>query len=174
MSHRTHPGRLVVAAAIVDRLPGACPPSELLCAARAYPSEHAGQYEFPGGKVEPGETPTAALMRELVEELNLTVRLGDEILPTPDLAVEPPMPTAPADTFETAHFPEDDQPAWPAMHGHRMRVWLAQPADTPPRLGAAHAAVHWVALDQVGTLPWLPADLPILEVLRHTITDPTG
>ena len=50
--------RLVVAAAVLDRLER---PTALLCAARSYPPEHAGQFELPGGKVEEGEDPTVAL-----------------------------------------------------------------------------------------------------------------
>ncbi|MBE6482285.1 MAG: NUDIX domain-containing protein [Actinomyces ruminicola] len=193
-TRRARPGRLVVAAAVLDRLPNAaqtdadhastafspatapqsaatpalCPthaaPRTLLCAARAYPAEHAGQYEFPGGKVEPGETPKAALVRELEEELSMRVRLGAEILPSPDLAVPPPT-AGPDSETDTAVFPGDDRSAWPAMHGYRMRVWLAEPVGIA-RLGAAHATLSWVPLDKVGTLPWLPADRPILEAIR--------
>ena len=46
--------RLVVAAAVLDSL---ARPTKMLCAARSYPAEHAGRYELPGGKVEPGERP---------------------------------------------------------------------------------------------------------------------
>ena len=113
--------RLVVAAAVVDSL---VRPTAMLCAARSYPAEHAGQYELPGGKVEPGETPTRALIRELAEELDLVVTLGDEVRPPHDLAVAAPAPGA---AHRAQDFPDDDAPAWPVLHGYRMRVWL------PPR-----------------------------------------
>lgn len=158
------PSRLVVAAAVVDRLAG---PTAMLCAARSYPAEHAGQYELPGGKVEPGEAPTRALARELAEELDLVVALGLEVRPTPELAVTAPPRDAAADGSST-RLPGDDSPAWPAMHGYRMRVWLAEPADPDhgPRCGRAHTSVRWVAWDDLEALPWLPADLPILAAIR--------
>ena len=58
--------RPVVAAAIVDSL---SEPTMLLACSRAYPQELRGQFELPGGKVEEGEDPTVALMREITEEL---------------------------------------------------------------------------------------------------------
>ena len=151
------PSRLVVAAAVLDRLE--CP-TALLCAARSYPPEHAGQFELPGGKVEPAERPTEALVRELDEEIGLSARLGAELVPPGDLAVPAP-PRGGAG---------DDAPAWPVMHGFRMRVWLAEPTRVGDRgrAGAAHERLEWVSLDppsQVRQLPWLPADLPIIEAL---------
>lgn len=155
----TQPGsRLVVAAAVVDSLER---PTSLLCAARSYPPRWAGFYELPGGKVDPGETPTQALVRELAEELCLAVVLGQEVAPTPELATPVPAPDP--------RFPEDDAPSWPILGGYRMRVWLAQPADAiRPQRTAAHSSLSWLPLDQAADLPWLPADGPILsEVLRR-------
>jgi 8-oxo-dGTP diphosphatase len=63
---------LVVAGAIV--VPG--PPDRVLVAQRAHPPELAGRWEFPGGKVEPGETPRDALVRECREELGVRVEVG--------------------------------------------------------------------------------------------------
>ena len=151
------PSRLVVAAAVLDRLE--CP-TALLCAARSYPPEHAGQFELPGGKVEPAERPTEALVRELDEEIGLSARLGTELVPPGELAVPAP-PCGGAG---------DDAPAWPAIHGFRLRVWLAEPTRVGDRgrAGADHERLEWVSLDppnQVRQLPWLPADLPIIEAL---------
>ena len=160
--------RLVVAAAVVDSL---AVPSAMLCAARSYPPEHAGRFELPGGKVEPGETPIRALARELAEELDLHVTLGAEVRPTPGLAVAAPKSSSGGGPRE---FPDDDAPAWPAMHGHRMRVWLAEPADAShgPRRSGAHESLRWTPWDDLEALPWLPADLPILAAVRAAAIPP--
>jgi len=73
----TMPGdvRLVVAGVIMQG-------GRVAAARRSRPPD-AGRWEFPGGKVEPGETPAAALERELQEELGLQVVVGDELARTP-------------------------------------------------------------------------------------------
>ena len=147
--------RLVVAAAVLDDLKH---PTALLCAARSYPPEHAGQFELPGGKVEPAERPEQALARELDEEIRLSARLGPELIAPRELEVPAPPDGGPG----------DDAPAWPAMHGFRMRVWLAEPARPGERgrAGGDHQRLEWVRLeppDQLRRLPWLEADLPIID-----------
>ena len=149
--------RLVVAAAVLDDLKH---PTALLCAARSYPPEHAGQFELPGGKVEPAERPEQALARELDEEIRLSARLGPELIAPRGLEVPAPPDGGPG----------DDAPAWPAMHGFRMRVWLAEPARPGDRgrAGTDHQRLEWVRLDppdRLRRLPWLEADLPIIDAL---------
>jgi 8-oxo-dGTP diphosphatase len=64
------PSRLVVGAAIFDAA------GRLLAAQRNRPVQYAGLWEFPGGKVEPGETPEVALARECREELGVHIEVG--------------------------------------------------------------------------------------------------
>ena len=68
--------RLVVGAAVVDDL---VRPTRLLAARRTEPSSLAGGWELPGGKVDDGEMPLAALHRELLEELGVEVRVGPHV-----------------------------------------------------------------------------------------------
>lgn len=67
---------VVVAGAVLRRGAAA---RELLLAQRSYPPELAGRWELPGGKVQTGETRAAALIRELDEELGVTVAVGGEL-----------------------------------------------------------------------------------------------
>ncbi|MCW2525247.1 MAG: ADP-ribose pyrophosphatase [Pseudonocardiales bacterium] len=65
--------RVVVVGAVIERN------GKILAAQRAHPAELAGKWEFPGGKVELGETPATALVRECAEELGVAVRAGAEL-----------------------------------------------------------------------------------------------
>ncbi len=64
-----------VVAAVIRRGDG-----RILLAQRLPGGPHGGLWEFPGGKVEPGETPEGALVREIQEELGVTVAVGDHLL----------------------------------------------------------------------------------------------
>ena len=131
--------RPVVAAAIVDSL---SEPTMLLACSRAYPEELRGQFELPGGKVEDGEDPTAALTREIAEELGARVIIGERVCP------------------------EDGQ-WWTILGGRVMGVWLAEvaPGSPSPRAGASHVEARWVPIAELVTLPWIGADLPIVEAV---------
>lgn len=135
--------RLVVGAALVDDLDA---PTRLLSARRTEPSALAGGWELPGGKVDEGETPEAALHRELLEELGVRVRLGAPV-PGP----------RPAGT-------------WPLGDRFEMLVWLAQVVDGTPEPLEDHDELRWLHRDDLRAVPWLPADLPIVEQLEALLT----
>ncbi len=132
---------LVVAAAILDDLRS---PQRLLSARRAQPVSLAGRWEFPGGKVEPGEDPVDALHRELQEELGVAVRLGDEVV-------------AP------------DAQGWRLSERYVMRLWTAQLVRGEPAPLVEHDEVRWLEPGQWFTVPWLDADVPIVRGLLSQV-----
>ena len=133
--------QLVVGAVLVDRL---ARPTRVLAARRTGPPALAGRWELPGGKVEPGETPEDALDRELSEELQVSVRRGDELVAA------------------------DGRP-WPLTRGLELRAWWCEVADGSPTPGPAHDALRWLDATTVADLPWLDPDRPLVERIRHTL-----
>ena len=130
--------KLVVAAALVDDL-GA--PTALLAARRSRPVELAGMWEFPGGKVDPGETPVEALHRELSEELGIEVELGEEVV-----------------------GPDDG--GWIITDRHVMRLWLARVTAGEPEPLVEHDELRWLRRGELMDVPWLTGDVRIVEHLR--------
>jgi 8-oxo-dGTP diphosphatase len=131
------PPVLVVAAALVDA-DGRC-----LMQQRPAGKAHAGLWEFPGGKVEPGEMPVDALARELHEELGI--------------AVSP-------DAFAPIGFATD------AVADGRALVMLLYRCvrwDGEPRALEA-AALRWDMPEGLATLPMPPVDVPLLAWLRRS------
>lgn len=117
-------------------------PQSLLAARRTAPEAYAGMWEFPGGKVEPGESCEAALHRELAEELGIEVVLGTE--------VGGPL-----------------EQGWPLNSKAAMRVWLVEVKAGEPQPLEDHDELRWVRLDspELAELPWIPADLPIVSAV---------
>lgn len=111
---------------------------ELFAAQRAT-GALAGLWEFPGGKLEPGETPETALVRELEEEL------GVHIEPGPVLG----------------------SVLWFA--GARLLELFVVPVHRWQGVPQAreHQALCWVGLDALDTLTWAPADVPLLALVRR-------
>lgn len=126
-------GLVVVAAAILrDDDEGM---RRVLAAQRTAPAELADLWECPGGKVEPGETDEAALVRECREELGVDIVVGGRIGPDIDIggcAV--------------------------------LRTFLARSPTGEPR-AIEHAALRWLSADQLGDVPWLPTDASLVVEL---------
>ncbi|MEO3938229.1 (deoxy)nucleoside triphosphate pyrophosphohydrolase [Dermatophilaceae bacterium Soc4.6] len=142
----SHP-RLVVGAALVDDL---VRPTRLLAARRSAPPALAGGWELPGGKVDAGEEPLAALHRELEEELGVTVAVG------------PPLP---------GPLPDG---TWPLGEGHRMRVWVATVTSGTPAPLQDHDRLRWLTSTDLYDVPWLPADLPAARALEGLLSSVVG
>lgn len=107
----------------------------VLAAQRGAEMVLAGLWEFPGGKIEAGETPQQSLARELCEELLCTVEVG---APVETTAHEYDFGTVTLRTFYAT-----------LIHGE------PQPTE--------HAAVRWLPVDDLDTVIWAPADLPAVE-----------
>lgn len=129
--------QLVVGAALIRRRADA---REVLAARRTEPPSLAGQWEFPGGKVEPDEEPEAALARELVEELGLVVRVGARI--GPDVAV--------------------------AGGRYLLRVYAADVVSGHLTL-VEHSEVRWLGRDQLDDVEWIEADAPIVAAIAELL-----
>src|SRR5699024_5124486 len=125
------PEPLVAAAAIVDDLAA---PRLLLAARRSAPPALRGGWEFPGGKVEPGEHPRDAVLREVREELGVGLELGGPV-------------------------PGPDRGRWDLGNGWLLSLWWAV-ADGQPRALEDHDALRWLDAGTLYDVPWLPGDLP--------------
>lgn len=124
----------VVAAVICDSLETK---SKIFATARGY-GDMKGGWEFPGGKVEPGETPQQALKREIMEELDTEIQVGEFI-----------------DTIEYDY---------PTFHLSMDCFWAEVVAGNL-ELKEAKAA-KWLAKEQLDSVAWLPADVTLIDKIR--------
>ncbi|SDK78342.1 mutator mutT protein [Nocardioides sp. YR527] len=131
--------KTVVAAAILS-----ADGKQVLAARRTSPPEAAGRWELPGGKVEEGETPEAALVREIGEELGCLIEVLDWMQGESPIGDEARLVAATA------------------------RVVAGEPR---PR---EHDQVLWLAAEDLDSVDWLEPDRPFLDALRHVLGVPEG
>ena len=132
----------VVGAVIVDSL---IQPRRVLAARRAQSHALRGRWEFPGGKVEPGESVEAALIREVQEELDVTLMLSEELTPTGD--------------------------TWRLISDIvALRLFWAEIFVGTPTPGADHDEVRWLDAAELMTVNWLDADRAALPAVLEELT----
>ncbi len=127
----------VVAAIICDSMENK---TRIFSTARGY-GEFEGKWEFPGGKIEEGETPQEALKREIREELDTEIEVGDLI-----------------DTIEYDY---------PTFHLSMQCFW-AEVVSGHLELKEAEAA-RWLTADTIDSVEWLPADRALLQKLKEAM-----
>ncbi|MBR1882611.1 MAG: (deoxy)nucleoside triphosphate pyrophosphohydrolase [Muribaculaceae bacterium] len=127
----------VVAAVIVHR-------GEILCMQKGETRYHytSGRYEFPGGKIEAGETPQQALCRELLEEMDVRVRVGEHLLTV------------------THHYPD---------FSITMQAFLCQ-VDSRQLVRREHAGHCWLPPQDLVFLNWCAADVPIVQEVMNKMS----
>lgn len=129
------PVRVVVGAAMVRE-------RRVLAARRSAPDELAGGWEFPGGKVEAGESEPAALIRECQEELGVEVTVG-ELLGSALIAAK----------LE--------------LHVYRVELVAGQPRPLQD-----HDQLRWLAAGELESVDWLSADRPALTAVAAVLGCP--
>lgn len=105
----------------------------VLCAQRPAGGPLGGRWEFPGGKVEPGESRRQALRREIREELRCEVEVGTQVESTPD-----------------------------DRSSLTLTTFYCTILDGEPE-ATEHAELRWVPRTELGRLEWAPADLPAVR-----------
>lgn len=115
---------------------------EVLCAQRGPGRAMSGYWEFPGGKVEPGETEEEALARELFEELDISVEVRSHVATTPY-------------SYDFGDI--------------SLSVYVSTIKEGEPTR-SEHQSLGWVPVADLSDLRWAPADIPAMEKLRDTLT----
>ena len=124
--------RVHVVGAIIENEAG-----EFLCALRSQEMTLPNYWEFPGGKIEIGESKKEALKREIKEELGCTIEVYYQVDDT---------------TYEYESFIV------------RLETFMAKIIEGTPEI-TEHAEIRWVSKENLSALRWAPADIPAIEKL---------
>ena len=130
------PNLHVVAAIIIQD-------NKVFATQRGY-GKHKDKWEFPGGKIEPGESPDAALIREIKEELDAEITVSSLLTTV-----------------------EHDYPDFHLS----MDCFVAELKDGSTLKLKEHEAARWLSRDELDSVDWLPADVEVAKVLRSIIID---
>lgn len=105
--------------------------------------EYKGMWEFPGGKTEPGETPEQTLLREIREELDIGILVGEHVCTV-----------------------EYDYPRFRLY----MDCFFAEIKEGEPVL-KEHSAAKWLTKENIETVDWLPADMALIGALKKRLAE---
>ena len=111
----------------------------VLCAQRGPAGALPGMWEFPGGKVEVGESPRGALEREILEELGCRVRVGEEV-------------TSTTHEYDFATI--------------SLTTFFCELVEGVPEL-SEHESMEWRSPDEFQVLNWAPADIPAVQLIQQ-------
>lgn len=123
---------MVVVAAAIER------DGRYLAARRTRPRDVAGRWEFPGGKVEPGETDEQALVREIREELGVEITIGERI-------------------------PGE----WPLRDDLVLHLYAATLTGGDPAPLEQHDEIRWVSPQEFDDIDWLPSDVEAVAIIAQ-------
>ena len=115
---------------------------KIFATARGY-GDFKGQWEFPGGKIEPGENPQQALVREIKEELDTEIAVGELIT-----------------TIEYDY---------PAFHLSMACFWCSVVSGELVLKEAQEA--RWLSVDQLNSVKWTPADIEIVDMIKIMLAE---